>query len=83
MSGPFAVRHGKGVHYYSNGDVYDGEFLENKRVGKSRLRFADGAEYFGQFMDDEVEGVGIYTDPEGNRFMNIEDEKDKKIKIIK
>lgn len=26
------VKDGKGVYYYSNGDVYDGEFIDNKRV---------------------------------------------------
>lgn len=65
------VRNGNGFHYYANGDIYDGEFVNNKRVGKSRLRLHDGSEYIGQFIDNEIDGHGIYTDKFGNRYMSI------------
>jgi hypothetical protein len=32
------VKEGKGVYYYENGDVYDGEFVDNKRVSQSSLK---------------------------------------------
>ncbi|CAI2364639.1 unnamed protein product [Moneuplotes crassus] len=64
-------RQGDGVHYYANGDIYDGEFLDNQRVGKSRLRFHDGSEYIGQFIEDTADGHGIFTDKEGNRYMTV------------
>ena len=60
-----------GAHYYANGDIYDGRFFNNKRVGKSRLRLVNGCEYIGQFIDNESDGHGIFTDAEGNRYMSI------------
>jgi hypothetical protein len=65
------IRSGKGTHYFSNGDIYDGEFVRNKRIGKSRLLCANGSEYIGQFIDNEVDGHGIYSDKFGNRFMSM------------
>ena len=65
------IRQGEGIHYYINGDIYDGEFVQNKRVGKSRLRLHDGSEFIGQFIDNEIDGHGIYTDAQGNRYMSI------------
>lgn len=39
------ARNGQGVYYYANGDVYDGKFVNNKRIGNSRLIFSDCSEY--------------------------------------
>ena len=64
-------KNGQGVYYYANGDVYDGHFVDNKRIGNSRLIFQDGSEYIGQFIDDEADGHGIYTDKLGNRYMSV------------
>ena len=41
------------------------------RVGKSMVKFENGSEYIGQFINDEMEGNGIFTDNQGNRFMTI------------
>ena len=65
------IRQGEGIHYYASGDIYDGEFVRNKRVGKSRVRFSNGSEFIGQFIDNEIDGHGIYTDSLGNRYMSI------------
>lgn len=54
----------------NNGDVYDGEFIEDNRVGKSVLRFHDGSEYIGQFIEDEADGHGLFNDKDGNRYMS-------------
>ena len=29
------------VFYYANGDIYEGEFINDKRVGKGKMTFAD------------------------------------------
>jgi hypothetical protein len=50
--------------------------VENQRVGKSRLRFYDGSEYIGQFVDDTADGVGLFTDKGGDRYMAMVDEQD-------
>ena len=77
-------RNGQGIYYYSNGDVYDGQFVKNKRVGKSRLIFSDKSEYIGQFIDDEADGHGIFTDKGGNRYMSVQiDSQSKEDKDIK
>jgi hypothetical protein len=36
------VKEGKGVYYYENGDVYDGEFVDNKRVSQSPFKVLIG-----------------------------------------
>jgi hypothetical protein len=58
--------------------VYDGEFVDDKRVGKSLVKFEDGSEYLGRFVSDEMEGSGIYTDKIGNKFMTFQSDDDKK-----
>ena len=45
-------------------------FVENKRVGKAQLRFRDGSQYIGQFINDEADGHGLYTDTKGNRYQS-------------
>ena len=68
------LRNGTGIHYYANGDIYKGDWSNNKRIGKGRLIFKDGSEYIGQFIDDQVDGHGLYTDSKGNRFESLVDE---------
>ena len=68
------LRNGTGIHFYSNGDIYKGDWSNNKRIGKGRLIFKDGSEYIGQFIDDQVDGHGLYTDAYGNRFESLVDE---------
>jgi hypothetical protein len=72
------IREGKGTHHYYNGDIYEGTFINNKRIGKSKLQLNDGSEYYGQFIDDEVSGSGIFTDFQGNRFMTMGEDNDQK-----
>ena len=35
-------RHGKGVYYYANGDVYDGCWQQDKKQGYGQYRFQTG-----------------------------------------
>jgi hypothetical protein len=70
------IKNGNGIEFYANGDVYDGEFVNDKRIGKARLRVNDGSEFIGQFIDNEIDGHGIYTDKFGNRFMSMAIEDD-------
>ena len=35
------VREGKGKYTYSNGDIYNGEFKNNKKHGIGKLNYAD------------------------------------------
>jgi hypothetical protein len=38
---------GEGEYYWPNGDLYKGEFLNNKRHGKGILKLVDGVTYSG------------------------------------
>uniref|UniRef100_K3X194 Uncharacterized protein n=1 Tax=Globisporangium ultimum (strain ATCC 200006 / CBS 805.95 / DAOM BR144) TaxID=431595 RepID=K3X194_GLOUD len=48
---------------YSNGDIYDGEWLNGKRHGKGMLKFAEGGSYIGEFGENVYHGFGLLTIP--------------------
>lgn len=35
-------RHGQGVYYYDNGDIYDGEWRKGRKEGRGTYVFANG-----------------------------------------
>ncbi len=45
---------GKETVTYPNGDVYKGEVVDGKRVGKGKLTCADGKVYEGEWVNDEI-----------------------------
>jgi hypothetical protein len=49
-------RHGRGINYYSSGDVYDGFFENGLRSAIGKLFLANGDRIEGQFRNDMVEG---------------------------
>lgn len=49
-------RHGRGVNYYHNGDIYDGFFEDGLRSTIGKLYFANGDRVEGQFRKDVIEG---------------------------
>lgn len=54
----------KGCLTYAKGDVYDGEFVDDMRIGIGTCRFANGDEYEGEWLNDlqDGEGICIYAD---------------------
>lgn len=47
----------KGKVFYSNDDIYVGEFKDDCRHGKGKfIRFEDGEEMDGQWVDDVFQG---------------------------
>jgi hypothetical protein len=50
---------------YSDGKIYNGLFLENKKHGEGYLMFPNGDKYDGNFINDEYEGEGVLTCAEG------------------
>lgn len=42
-------RIGVGRHYYSNGDYYDGAWVQDKRSGMGKMIYEDGSEFTGEF----------------------------------
>ena len=53
------LRHGKGVCYYNNGDVYEGEWKNDLREGKGKMYYSNGNVYEGEWKNDRREGNGI------------------------
>ena len=49
---------------YSNGGIYEGEFLNGKQHGNGKYISADGYEYSGQWVNGIIEGEGTakYSD---------------------
>lgn len=45
--------------------------MNDQRIGKGRLNFSNGAEYLGQFIGDQADGHGLYTDEDGNRYESL------------
>ena len=41
-----------------NGDVYDGEFIDNAIYGKGSLQKKNGELYIGEFKDNKMHGKG-------------------------
>ena len=63
-----SARHGLGVYYFSNGDIYLGEWVDNKIQGKGVYYFVEGEYYDGKFVNFKRNGTGIYQYNTGNRY---------------
>lgn len=46
---------------YSDGAIYEGEWINNKRGGKGTMAFRTGARYQGTWKDDLMHGNGVLT----------------------
>lgn len=56
------VRHGLGrMEFRDTGDVYSGQWKDNKRDGKGTYVWASGSKYEGEFQHDRMTGVGRTT----------------------
>eukprot|EP00736_Rhodelphis_marinus_P012841 Rmarinus@m.29637 len=61
-------RHGKGLAVFSNGDTYEGDYVEGKRHGKGKYTFKNGAVYEGDYVDNVKHGHGKLTYPDGGSY---------------
>lgn len=52
---------GKGTIVYTNGDAYDGDFVDGKAHGQGTYRTKDGVVYVGQFAKGAYNGRGKIT----------------------
>jgi len=68
VKSPDSFRHGLGVYYFANGDIYLGDWLENHIHGKGVYYFIEGEYYDGKFQDFRRQGTGIYQYNTGNRY---------------
>lgn len=59
-------RVGHGIMRYCNGDVYEGDFLNDFCHGEGRLRTFDGDVYSGSFIEGKKCGYGVLKRANGN-----------------
>jgi len=61
-------RQGKGTMLFPNGDVYCGEYVNNKRHGKGTFVYANGALYVGDWEENQKHGKGRMVFPNGSTY---------------
>lgn len=61
--------HGKGVLYFSNGDKYQGDWVDHYRTGRGTLLKAKGGEYTGDFKKNKFDGIGKFIYPTGDIYV--------------
>ncbi len=64
------MRNATGVHYYLNGDYYDGEWHNDRRVGRGRIFSKDGIKMTATFAEDQADGNIELEDTYGNVFQS-------------
>ena len=60
---------GFGVYLTSDGDVYQGEYMNGFKNGFGTYAWADGDYYEGQWSDGDREGTGTYTWADGDVYV--------------
>ena len=61
--------HCQGRYVWPNGDVYVGEWRDDKRHGKGSDTFSSGHRYSGDFVDGKRHGQGAFTFPDGEMYV--------------
>lgn len=59
-------RHGQGIFYYDNGEIYRGEWENNLRCGQGKFESKNGDIYNGNYYNDMKHGHGIMSYSNGN-----------------
>ncbi|KXJ14586.1 radial spoke head 1 homolog [Exaiptasia diaphana] len=49
-------RHGQGIYFFDNGDIYDGEWRKGRKEGFGTYQFSDGNKNIGWFYRDQYVG---------------------------
>jgi len=60
------VKNGWGVMTWTDGNIYQGEWKDDKREGNGILIWANGSKYDGEWRSSKIEGKGIHTLPNGD-----------------
>ena len=62
-------RHGRGLFRNRLGDVYDGEWLNDRRSGNGTLTWSNGDTYQGQWLAGRMHGQGTFRWANGDTFV--------------
>lgn len=60
--------HGKGTYKYTNGNVYEGEWVDGRKNGEGTQTWANGEKYSGGWSNNREHGKGKKTWPNGNAY---------------
>jgi hypothetical protein len=61
-------REGNGLILFPNGDLYVGQYKNNKRNGMGTYRYKNGTFYTGEWVDNKRTGKGRIVYPDGGRY---------------
>ena len=68
LSAGNGLKNGVRVYTWPNGDVYDGEFVDDVRSGSGVYTWANGEKYEGEFKNNLLSGFGTYYFPSGRTY---------------
>ena len=58
-----------GTYTWADGEVYAGEWKDDKKHGQGTHTWADGEKYVGEYKDGKKHGQGTYTWADGNKYV--------------
>jgi hypothetical protein len=61
--------YGRGVYVWTNGSIYDGEWIDGERCGHGTITYESGDKYDGQYRNDKFNGQGTYTWADGCKYV--------------
>jgi hypothetical protein len=56
------------IHVDARGNIYEGEWLDDKKHGKGKMDFANGYKYTGDWVNDMATGEGIFIWNNGDQY---------------
>ena len=60
------IKDGKGRHFLPNGILhYEGDYVAENYEGQGTIYYTDGGKYEGAVHNDKVNGIGVWTLPDG------------------
>lgn len=62
------IKHGYGVHTFTDGHIYTGEFDEDRRHGQGTMNYPDGAFYKGGWEVSDRGGYGVFHFADGAKY---------------
>jgi hypothetical protein len=62
------ARHGHGTMKYSNGNIYTGDWIQDRFDGNGEYIWADGRRFIGSFKADKIDGMGTGIWPDGRKY---------------
>jgi hypothetical protein len=62
------IKHGQGTMTYANGDIYEGQWIDDRRYGQGTMTYANGDKYEGEWRFDERHRQGTMTYANGDKY---------------